>query len=133
MRQFTRTTSFELRAVTCLLASLMGVGGALAHGPEAQATTAPKAGAKAEVVVSKSDFKRSVSEYTMPNVVLIDADERPVKLRELMATNDPVMVNFIFTSCSTICPVMARVFAEMPSVLGVDGKRLRMVSISIDP
>lgn len=78
-------------------------------------------------------YKRSESAYTLPDVVLIDADERPVRLRELMATKDPVMVNFIFTSCSTICPVMAHVFAEMPRVLGSDGRRLRMVSISIDP
>ncbi len=78
-------------------------------------------------------YTRSESAYAMPDVVLVDADERPVKLRELMATRDPVMVNFIFTSCSTICPVMAHVFAEMPGVLGASGKQLRMVSISIDP
>ena len=55
------------------------------------------------------------------------------KLRELLASDDPVMLNFIFTTCSTICPVMVRVFADVPSRLGAQAKDLRMVSISIDP
>jgi protein SCO1/2 len=112
-------------------ALLAGATTASAHGLE-QHTDANK-GQHKDAVVGSMDYKRSESAYAMPDVVLVDADERQVKLRELMATKDPVMVNFIFTSCSTICPVMAHVFAEMPAVLGANGKRLRMVSISIDP
>jgi protein SCO1/2 len=78
-------------------------------------------------------FERSVRSYTIPDVMLVDADARPVRLRELLATDEPVMVNFIFTTCSTICPVMVRVFADVPSRLGAAAKELRMVSISIDP
>lgn len=80
-----------------------------------------------------NSFQRSVRSYTVPDVTLVDADARPVKLRELLATDEPVMVNFIFTTCSTICPVMVRVFADVPSRLGAAAKDLRMVSISIDP
>lgn len=111
-----------------LLAGALPVG---AHGLE-QHTEASRI-QKKDAVAGAAGYKRSESVYTLPDVVLTDADERPVRLRELMATRDPVMVNFIFTSCSTICPVMAHVFAEMPAVLGDDGRRLRMVSISIDP
>jgi len=78
-------------------------------------------------------YKRLVKSFLIPDVVLTDFDDRPVKLRELLATNDPVMVNFIFTTCSTICPVTTKVLSEMPARLGGEGKRLRMISISIDP
>jgi protein SCO1/2 len=78
-------------------------------------------------------YERSVRSYTIPDVMLVDADARPVRLRELFASDDPVMVNFIFTTCSTICPVMVRVFADVPSRLGAAAKDLRMISISIDP
>ena len=59
-------------------------------------------------------YKRSIQSYAaIPDVVLIDADAKPVRLRELLASGDPVMVNFIFTTCTTICPVMTQVFADV--------------------
>jgi len=78
-------------------------------------------------------YQRSLQSYAIPNVVLTDADARPVPLRELLAADEPVMLNFIFTTCGTICPVMTKVFSDVPAQLGGDAKRLRMVSISIDP
>jgi protein SCO1/2 len=44
-----------------------------------------------------------------------------------------VVVNFIFTSCTAICPVMSVTFAQVQRALGKDVERPRMVSISIDP
>lgn len=82
---------------------------------------------------SGSAYKRSITTYAVPDVVLTDADERPVRLRELLASKDPVMVNFTFTTCSTICPVMTKVFSDIPARLGSDARQLRMISISIDP
>jgi protein SCO1/2 len=97
--------------------------GGLAHGSKEPAAAWP----------GGNQYERSVRSYTIPDVVLVDSDARPVRLRELFATDDPVMVNFIFTTCSTICPVMVKVFSDVPSRLGVDAKDLRMISISIDP
>lgn len=131
MQPLVRTAAVGLTAVALTFGGVMGAGAALAHGLEDHMSASQ--GKKAGVAVNKSDFKRSVNDYAMPDVVLVDADDRPVKLRELMASPDPVMVNFIFTSCSTICPVMSHVFSELPATLGLYGKRLRMVSISIDP
>lgn len=106
------------------LACALALGQAAAHGAEehAQAVASAKAG-----------YKRSIVRYPVPDVVLTDYDERPVKLRELLASGDPVMLNFIFTTCGTICPVMTKVFAEVPASLGASGQKLRMISISIDP
>jgi protein SCO1/2 len=43
------------------------------------------------------------------------------------------MLNFVFTSCATICPVTTKVLSEVPARLGLAGRQLRLVSISIDP
>ena len=43
------------------------------------------------------------------------------------------MLNFIFTSCTTICPVMSGVFSQVQSRLAKVGQQARMISISIDP
>ena len=82
---------------------------------------------------SSVDYQRSVRAYAIPDVVLVDADARPVRLRELLATDDPVMLNFIFTTCGTVCPVMVKVFADVPASLGAQASKLRLVSITIDP
>jgi protein SCO1/2 len=86
-----------------------------------------------KVASSGPHYKRLVNAYQVPDVVLIDYDDRPVRLRELLASNDPVMLNFVFTSCSTVCPVTTKVLAEVPDLLGREGRNMRMVSISIDP
>jgi protein SCO1 len=114
-----------------LIAGLVLASGIHAHGLEQHLDPSKAAGQPSGAAAD--DYKRSVSAYALPDVVLVDVDEHPVKLRDLMATQDPVMVNFVFTTCSTICPVMAHVFSEMPAELGWTGRRLRMVSISIDP
>lgn len=97
-----------------------------------QSTADDTAGQKGSAPAG-SAYRRSVTTYAIPDVVLTDADEKPVRLRHLLASRDPVMVNFTFTTCSTICPVMTRVFSEVPSRLGSDARQLRMISISIDP
>jgi protein SCO1 len=79
-------------------------------------------------------YKRTLHTYdAIPDVVLTDADGKVVRLRESLAEGNPVMLNFIFTTCSTICPVMTKVFADVRTQLGHAADNLRMVSISIDP
>jgi protein SCO1/2 len=86
-----------------------------------------------KVANGANNYKRSVGDYQVPDVVLTDYDDRPVRLRDLLAADDPVMMNFVFTTCSTICPVTTKVLSEVPDILGRDGRRMRMISVSIDP
>ena len=44
-----------------------------------------------------------------------------------------VMLNFIFTTCRAICPVMTGTFAAVQKRLGSDRDRVQLISISIDP
>lgn len=114
--------------LACALTLLTGQE-ARAHGAEEHAKMAQAL----KSASTKADYKRSIVRYPVPDVVLTDYDEHPVKLKELLASGDPVMLNFIFTTCGTICPVMTKVFAEVPASLGAEGRKLRMISISIDP
>ncbi len=118
-----RSRRLALAATLIAGSALLGPAVGLAHDGKDHAAKWP----------GTNDFQRSVRSYAIPDVVLTDADARPVRLRELLASNDPVMMNFIFTTCGTICPVMVKVFADMPARLGAQAKNLRMISISIDP
>jgi len=91
------------------------------------------AAANAEVGATGGRYVRSERSYAVPDVTLVDEADRPVRLRELLAADEPVMLNFIFTTCTAICPVMSRIFARVPLELGRRAERLRLISISIDP
>jgi protein SCO1/2 len=78
-------------------------------------------------------YQRSLASYPVPAVTMVNQDGQRVALPELLDTDAPVMLNFIFTSCTAICPAMSAIFARVQTELGSDSARLHMVSISIDP
>lgn len=78
-------------------------------------------------------YTASVATYAVPDIELIDQTGTTVDLQALLDTDQPVALNFIFTTCTTICPVMTATFAQMRRELGEAGDELRLVSISIDP
>lgn len=78
-------------------------------------------------------ISRSMANYSLPDVPLVAASGKPVRLAAELDTDSPVLVNFIFTSCTAICPLTTAVFANVQDVLAAHGKPFRLISISIDP
>lgn len=75
----------------------------------------------------------SVAQYTIPAVQLTREDGRVVSLPEEMNDGRPVVMNFVFTSCNSVCPLLSTVFAEFDRRLGADRSKVHLMSISIDP
>ena len=89
--------------------------------------------AQHRAMMAQKGYKRSEHAYPLKDYPLVDmAGEETSLLREV-DTDRPVMVNFIFTTCTTICPVMSGTFAQVQSELGPQAAEMRMVSFSIDP
>lgn len=84
-------------------------------------------------MMNKTRYTVSAKQYEIPDVQLIDANGSTVALRSLLEADEPVAVDFIFTTCTTICPVMTATFAQMQRQLGDSADRVKLVSISIDP
>jgi protein SCO1/2 len=79
-------------------------------------------------------YVRSQAAYAVPDVKLVNAEGATVPLRSELAEQDkPVILNFIFTTCGAICPVMSATFSQLQDSLGEARDAVRMVSISIDP
>ena len=76
---------------------------------------------------------RSTTEVTLPALDLVRDDGKTVSLSKELDDGRPVVLNFIFTTCGTICPVMSQTFAQLQAKLGTNRARVHMVSISIDP
>ncbi|HLP97418.1 MAG TPA: SCO family protein [Sideroxyarcus sp.] len=84
-------------------------------------------------MADSSGYQRSLASYDIPDVSLVDAGGVKISLREVLGGDEPVMLNFIFTSCTAICPVMSATFRQVQEQLGEERSKVRMVSISIDP
>ena len=84
-------------------------------------------------VPDESPFERTEASYSMPELTLTTQAGEPFAVQDLAAGDEPVVVNFIFATCTTICPVMTATFSKMRAELGADAERVRMVSITIDP
>ncbi len=80
-----------------------------------------------------SGHTRSLATYEIPDVTLLDENGSPISLASALNGQGPLMLNFIFTSCTAICPVLTATFSQVQDALGEQGDRVRMVSISIDP
>jgi protein SCO1/2 len=82
---------------------------------------------------TRESFTRTVASYDVPDVTLVDMNGSRVRLASVLEYDGPVLLQFIFTTCPTICPVMSGTFSATQSKLGADAARARMISISIDP
>ena len=76
---------------------------------------------------------RSIRKYAVPAVSLVRDDGKVVALPDEMNDGRPIVLNFIFTTCGSICPVMSSVFAQFERRLGTDADKVHLMSISIDP
>jgi len=79
------------------------------------------------------DYKRSIENYTVPDVMLINQDGAKISLQSYLNTDQPVFLDFFFSTCTTICPVLSAGFAGLQNHLGSDVAKARLVSITIDP
>ena len=66
---------------------------------------------------------RSQASYSIPDVTLVDQEGRPVALRDLLSTDKPILANFIFTTCTAICPAMSATFQQVQQGLAGDRER----------
>jgi protein SCO1/2 len=69
----------------------------------------------------------------LPDVLLVDQDGHPVRFRSHFAAQEPLVVTFIYTTCTTVCPAVSAGFATLQARLGTDSARVHLVSISLDP
>ncbi len=70
----------------------------------------------------------------IPDVALVDQDAQVVHLYDDLIRGKVVAINFIFTTCTTICPPMGANFGRLQEELGESlGREVELISVSIDP
>jgi protein SCO1/2 len=106
----------------CLLTA--GIGQALAHSADEHAghTMAAKSASSETAQVKFAD------------VALVDQNGKTVRLEKDLVADKIVVMSFIYTSCTTVCPVVSSIMGKVQKQLGARvGTEVQLVSISIDP
>jgi protein SCO1/2 len=76
---------------------------------------------------------RTSAYYAVPDVRLTRQDGTVVNLGDELNDGRPVVLSFIYTSCTSVCPLISHTLAQLQTKLGDDAGRVHLVSISIDP
>jgi protein SCO1/2 len=104
-------------AVVLLFGALYG--GALAHGQHERAKTDPGIAAV---------------QVRLADTPLTDRHGRERRLKTDVLGDRVSVVNFVYTTCTTICPVTSATFAQLQAQLGARlGRQVQLVSITLDP
>jgi len=70
----------------------------------------------------------------IPDVPLLDQTGKAVHFYSDLVEGKVVAMNFIFTTCTTICPPMGATFARVQKELGERvGRDVHLISVSVDP
>ena len=98
----------------------------------------PKCGMDLRVV--KLDEPRAIAhevgdtKMNIPDIELLDQNGRTIRFYTDLVKGQTVVINFIFTTCTTICPPLGATFARVQKELGDKvGRDVRFISISVDP
>jgi protein SCO1/2 len=112
--------------VAALAVAPGGIRAADAVDPHAHCKELAAAAAMKRATVSSAD-------YQLPRVPLVRDDGKQVSLPDELDDGRPVVLDFVYTSCTTICPVLSGTFTKLQARLDEAGGRYHLVSISIDP
>jgi len=79
-------------------------------------------------------YQVDAGQYQIPDVTLFDSSGKRIELRDFLNQDSPVLLQFVFATCSTVCPILSASFASAQQEFDTlsDG-RYRLISITIDP
>ncbi len=85
-------------------------------------------------VATDAHESHEASKMSIPDVELLDQSGRTVHFYTDLVKGKVVAVNFIFTTCTTICPPLGATFARVQKELGEKmGRDVQLISVSVDP
>jgi protein SCO1/2 len=123
----TRLIALLLVAATCMFTS-----------PRSQASQAANqdchADKKPSLIEAVAGAGKDQKRVSIPDLPVVTHEGKRVNFYSDLVKDKVVAINFLFTTCTTICPPLAATFSKVQS-LGGDrvGRDFHLISISVDP
>ncbi|MCM2359295.1 MAG: SCO family protein [Geobacteraceae bacterium] len=88
----------------------------------------------APVTGHAAPLKANAVTLKLHDLELLDQDGRRVRFRSDVIGDRLVAITFIYSTCTTVCPILDSIFVSLQDKLGERlGKDILLISISIDP
>jgi len=97
--------------------------------PDTPAPTPQPSPSPAEATTEKYSF----SSLQIPNVRVLDQTGESLDFYSDLIKGRNVAINFIFTTCTTVCPVLTATFRRVQAELEKSQSDVKLISISVDP
>lgn len=69
-----------------------------------------------------------------PDATLVASDNRKLRFASEVLGDRLVVIDFVYTSCTTVCPVVSAILSQVQDRLGARlGSEVRLVSLTVDP
>ena len=75
----------------------------------------------------------SLSSMNIPDAPVLDQNGKELKFYSDLVKNKTVAINFIFTTCTAICPSLAATFRRVQQDAAARGVEMQLISVSVDP
>jgi cytochrome oxidase Cu insertion factor (SCO1/SenC/PrrC family) len=86
-----------------------------------------------------SDFPGRIEDATtlsslkIPDIAVVDQNGKPRRFYSDLVKGKTVAINFIFTTCTTICPPLTATFRRVQQDLAQKAPAAQLISVSVDP
>lgn len=102
------------------------------HGAAAEGEADPHAHHKA--MMSKPAEPAKATQVKLKDLELITQDGETVRFVSDVIGDHIVVMDFVYTTCTTVCPVLSAVLGQVQGKLGDrQGKEVVLVSVTVDP
>ena len=117
-----------LLGAVCLL---LGTGAALSGGQQTENAAVHR---DDQPQTAKSKLPSGPTKVSIPDTMVLDQNGRPLHFYTDLVKNKTIAINFIFTTCTTICPPMTANFAKLQKMMMAQGQKdFYLISVSVDP
>ncbi|AOE87552.1 electron transporter SenC [Pseudomonas sp. TCU-HL1] len=117
-----------------LLGLGLTAGSATAHSPEEHAAHMAQQAANPHAQHQAQGGVEPGAEVAFADVPLLDQEGRELRLKDDLVGDRIVVMGFVYTSCTTVCPVVSAIMQKLQKQLGERaGTEVQLISLSIDP
>jgi cytochrome oxidase Cu insertion factor (SCO1/SenC/PrrC family) len=102
----------------------------------ARSKNTPEAATAGETARSATEkpAETGLTNLRIPDAAVVDQNGRKLNFYTDLVKGKTVIINFIFTTCTTICPPLTATFRKVQQDLGDHaGRDVQLISISVDP
>lgn len=100
---------------------------------ESNPATAPTTAAATGSLDTPGEQSASISSIRIPDVDVYDQNGKRLKFHSDLIRGKTVAINFIFTTCTAICPSLTATFRRVQQEIDAQRLPVELISISVDP